>query len=203
MKSILKITLILACSATALKAATISVLNFDSSASIFQPILDSSGTSVVNSGIVLLGTFASEPSSVSDVLGLGFTATDGSLSFTNGYFDGTINTQALTSGDAFVGKSVYVVIGNGTTLANSTLIGAWKAVSNTAGNTFTADNPVGGPDTITVYASSGSVLVGTQLSSYNNSQNIGPAFQLAAVPEPSAILLTALGVFGLLLRRKR
>ena len=201
MKNTLRILLLATLSSTVANAASISLSNYSTTNSIFQPILDES-QSVVSTGILLIGTFASDPTTAEDVLGTGFTPTDGSISFSNGYFLDTINTQTLTDGDAFVGNPVYVVIGNGTTLANSTLIGVWKATSNSAGNTFTADDPTGGPDTISVFAEAGSVLIGNQLTAHDNSQNIAPAFQLVAVPEPSAMLLSVVGALVLMRRRR-
>jgi len=179
-------------------AATISVTNLDGSN--FSGIVNSSGA-VVTSGVVAIGTFNLEPTSAGGVLG-SFIQAGNTLSLgPNSFFQGNVNTGTLVSGDSFVGKNVYVVIGNGVTLANSTEILVWKATANTAGNLFVADNPVGGPDTLTVVANKGTLSVGNS-STFDFGGGAQLVFQLVAVPEPSVALLGALGGLALLRRRR-
>lgn len=189
------------------KSATISITNFDSVSAVpfFNPITDSSGN-LLNSGIIVVGTYSVQPSNVSDVLGSNFTqAGSGSLSIISpGFFQGDITTPLLTAGDAFVGNSVYIVIGNGTTLANSTQLLSWQAGGNPDGDVFVADDPTGGPGSVAVRNSTGEARVGqeTTFDFGSTGPGVQPALQLAAIPEPSTLILSALGTLALL-RRKR
>ena len=205
MKSFCSGLILLFATAGLCHAATITVTN--SSGPSFTSILNIGGASALTSGVVVLGTFTVEPVSVANILGGNFTQAGNSVGFFGagapGFFTGAINTGTLTAGDAFVGKTVYAVFGNGTTLANSTGLAVWKATSNAAGNTFTADNPVGGPDTVTVLDTRGQLIVGVvNPAFFTTGFGTAPAFQLVAVPEPSSLLLGALGLLALL-RRKR
>jgi PEP-CTERM motif len=189
-------------------AASISIGNL--SGAEFTAILPQSGLTPVSSGIVALGTFSTEPTTAADILG-SFSQLGNGVGFFGaaapGYFAGSVN-GAITDPGVFVGKTVYAVFGNGATIATSTELAVWKAVTNAEGNTFTADNPVGGPNSVLTFASRGTLLVGTIVPLYNSGQAgfaAQPAFRLASVvpiPEPSALLLSALGALALL-RRKR
>lgn len=198
------------CSCIASSAATITVTNF--SDGVLTPFLGHASLNTLSSGIAVIGTFPTEPTSVTDVLGSFVQAGDTSDPTTSqvgvmtpGFFNGSIQTGALIANDGLVGNQVYVVVGDGTTLANSTGLAVWKATSNGPSgtdNTFTADNPVGGPDTVTVLDSKGSLIIGTRVAAFDAGQGDAPAFQLAAIPEPSTVLLSALGVLALLRRRR-
>lgn len=189
-----------------LNAATVTITNFDgvSATPFFNPILTASG-SLLTSGIVVIGTYTSTPTSFVDVLGGNFVqAGNSSVTVTNGFFQGNITTPTLTNGDSFVGNSVYVVIGNGTTLANSTELLAWQALANPAGNVFVADDPTGGPNSVAIRNSTGEARVGNEVNFDFGAGGPGiqPALQLVAVPEPSSLILSVIGVLALL-RRKR
>lgn len=184
-----------------LNAASISISNYDG-VSTFSLVGDSNST-LLTSGVVVVGAYASEPASVAEVLNT-FTAF-GSIGFFGagapGFFTGGVSGP-LVNADAFVGNNVYVVIGNGVDLNSSTEFAVWKAETNPAGNVFTADNPIGGPSEVVVLTGTGSLLVGSVVNfdvpNFGNQPGIG----LAAIPEPSAILLGALGMVGLLRRRR-
>jgi len=198
MKSLL-ISLVLGAASFA-SAATISVTNFEAP-STFHAILGAGGLAPT-SGIVTLGTYTSEPSSAESVLN-GYTSL-GSLAFgaTPGFISGDINVD-LPLGSPAVGQQVYVVIGNGTTLQNSTQFLVWKPTSNPAGNTFTADNPVGGPDLLGLFGDKGTTIVGEFGIVADAGVGSQGNFRLAqVVPEPSAMLLGAFGALGLLRRRR-
>lgn len=153
-------------------------------------------------GVVSLGTFSSDPADVASVLST-FSQIGPSFTFNTINFSSTVNTtNPLVLGDAFVNSTVYAVVGDGTTLANSTALAVWKATSNAAGNVYTADNPVGGPDLVTVLDSKGDLVIGTRLPSFTTAAGNQAAYQLEAVPEPSALLLSAFGALAVL-RRKR
>ncbi len=193
-------------------AATISIFNLQQTT--LTAILPESGSTGLTSGVIAIGTFATEPVSISNVLSSfnqagGASQTIGFFGASApGYFQGSINTGTLGVGDGFVGNNLYVVIGNGTTLAESNQLLVWKAITNPDGNVFTADSPTGGPANVQVLSSTGTLLFGTVQSNFDpdgagteyTAQN---AFRLAAIPEPSTSLLAAFGVIALLRRRRR
>ncbi|MBB5352535.1 hypothetical protein HNR46_002781 [Haloferula luteola] len=178
-------------------AATITLTNFDGTN--FSGVVDSSGSILNSVGFASIGTFSSDPTSIDDLSS--FVQFGNSLSVgANSFISGDIN-QSLTSGDSYVGGSVYVVIGNGTDLATSTEFFVWKATSNPSGNVYTEDAPIGGPDTVSLQTSTGTVLIGgTTTADFGGGSQT--AFQLVAVPEPSVALLGALGLLGLARRRR-
>ena len=105
---------------------TVSFLNVASADSSAVPILDNNGDPIaLGSGFVAAGTFESLPGSIDEVRS--FTPFgEGNSSFSNpigvdGFFDVT-RSAPIPAGttDAPVGASVYLVIGDGADLANST-----------------------------------------------------------------------------------
>ncbi len=199
------IAVFLNCTAT---AATHSLTNLSSPT--FTAILDSSGTAIT-SGVVVLGSYTSEPVSASNILTNFIQAGTTSIGFFGptgpGYFTGSINSDNLGVGAPLVGMTVYALIGNGATIASSTQVAVWRSTSNPSGNTFVADNPTGGPDSVAIFGSTGILIIGTVQANFDP-DGAGPtfsaqdAFRLTAIPEPSTILLSSLGVFALLRRRR-
>jgi len=184
-------------------AASVSLTN--ANFPTFSAFLSSAGVPI--SGVVTIGTYSSEPTSALNVLNgytslgsLGFGTANGGV--LDGYAQGAVNVS-LPLGSAAVGQQVYIVVGNAATLAASTEFLVWKPTSNSAGNTFTADNPVGGPDSVLILGSTGTTVVGNFgfVADIAGSGSQGH-FRLAAVPEPSAMLLGAVGALGLLRRRR-
>ena len=186
---------------TAANAATITVTNL--SAGTFAAVADAGGN-LLTSGIVTIGTYSSEPTGIDDVLD-NYTPFAQSIGFFGagapGYFTGDIN-QNIPLGSSLVGQNVYVVIGNGASLGASDNFLVWKATANDAGNTYTADNPVGGPGTVTVLGDKGTPLVGDFGTVYDSPLGSQAGYTMAGVPEPSIALLGALGVLGLIRRRR-
>jgi MYXO-CTERM domain-containing protein len=197
-KTINYITLIACCMVGASTAATYTVTNYVDPA--FVSLQTNAGTAT--SGVVAIGFYTTEPTSAANFLS-GFTQL-GALQFgtafgglLDGYISGDI-IAAINTGNAAIGKTVYLVGGNAGTLAESTQAFVWKATNNSAGNTFTVDAPVGGPDSVQLLSTTGSIV-----------NSIGSASEgsikmavVSVVPEPSAALLAAFGALGLLRRRR-
>ncbi|MDE0837199.1 MAG: PEP-CTERM sorting domain-containing protein [Akkermansiaceae bacterium] len=104
-----------------------------------------------------------------------------------------------------IGQSLYTFIGNGADLVSSTEFGLYKH-----SNTLVADPaPPALENTVDLLLDGGELLIGLATTVQSTDPNLGTndttvmAVQLAvAVPEPSTLLLSALGVLALL-RRKR
>lgn len=127
-------------------------------------------------------------------------------------FSGLFNLQGTVSGasldSTFAGKNIYLIAGNSTTLATAT---QFLVLKLTATFGSSAAEPIN--STLTVDSTSGAA--GTATYTVLRGSNTGPAntvspldgvaeasFQLAAIPEPSSVLLAGLGSL-LLLRRRR
>ena len=186
---------------------------FQSSGAVNAPLL--------NGGIVSIGYFSSNayiPSSDLSMIGTtigAFTIVDFALtgSFSNqldvsgaaGYvdkalFDGTL----ILTGNPLIGRTVYLFAGNGATLAASNAFALQSVgviVDEESGESQFSTNPTGQPTPvigqINVGAFSGNPFptAGAGTTTFNT-------LQLTAIPEPSTLLLSALGVLALL-RRKR
>jgi hypothetical protein len=110
-------------------------------------------------------------------------------------------TNVAVTGTQFAGKNQYLFAGNGTTFANSTELLVVK--SNFLFNA--SDDNVATPIVQTVRPSVSTVLFGSVVSNVqtaNTDASATEGWQMAAVPEPSAALLGALGALGLLRRRR-
>jgi len=203
-------------------AITIIDKNF-TSASVGNPIVDATGAAVAKSTIFaqsgLFNTTVTQSSlstlTASQILSMwvpasGSTVTNSTIT---GCFSGAETTTLLaypTSGGSpsqnvtFVGNQAYILVGNNSTIANSTLIAVfatgqnWNALSvgsatNTLPTTYANGSWIyGATHTVTTQPTNG--------TSFNGSFSTG--IVLTSVPEPSAALLGALGVLGLLRRRR-
>jgi hypothetical protein len=190
-------------------------------------IVNSSG-SFLNTGAVVIGsylgtlpTFNPAETTMSQILS-GFTVLTSGLMGTSGTGTATINgvfslqtsgtdpLDDLTSPTAapWVGKNLFAIIGNNTTLANSTEALIFRFSNTTIPNTE--------PTTVTLNMRAGAALangvVYSGVGGFNNFQldptpgaasTAQSAFNtVALVPEPSAALLGAIGALGLLRRRR-
>jgi hypothetical protein len=104
-----------------------------------------------------------------------------------------------------LGKQLYVLFGNGATLAAATTQYALVRFNDT----IDADTPFADSNTLQLSGGSYSILAGTtgtaivDLSSIGGSANeSNTSLNLVAIPEPSTGLLGALGMVGLLRRRR-
>ena len=109
---------------------------------------------------------------------------------------------AIVTGSSFAGKNVYLLVGNGTSFANSSQFSVAKS-------TFlfnAADDALPTPTIYTIRPDNSTVLFGSlapNVQTANTDSTVTPGFQLAnAVPEPSAAVLGAIGALGLLRRRR-
>lgn len=184
-----------------------------------QGVADNAGVLLNNTtGVVALGTFLSGDSAVtsatsSTTLLAGFTEFGTSAStfddpgasiFGNqGVFD---ISGSSTDGTTFEGQSIYLVVGNSTSLSAASEFFVYRFDQNFLNVTGPGiTDLVLGDDT-------GSVVFGAEDTV--NLQAVGsgpfstpnPVFETAgftAVPEPSSIALLGLGVFGFVIRRRR
>lgn len=189
-----------------------------------RAIFDLDGTAVnFGTGFVGVGYFTSLPTFAStsaaviessfNRLGSSFTiGFDYGGGFqADGIFSATPTAPILTgsTNDNFIGKNIFLVLGNGSSIGNST--GLLVLQSSTL---FAADNPL--------FSTALNLQTGTGLTVLHGSNNYNGtsqklielgaddgfgainSYQMAAlIPEPSSFLLTALGVFGFILRRRR
>ena len=188
-------------------AITISEKNF-TSASVGVPIVSTLGVAApLNSIYASSGIFVTTPdwatASAATIISM-FTATDSTpLSNTTftGLFTGNDTTTLVSYATGFQGANPYILVGNSSTLANSTLVAVYRqttpvyatpvsGIANTAISGTTLANWVYGTQT--------AVTTQSTLTSASFSQGIA----LTSIPETSTALLGAIGALGLLRRRR-
>lgn len=191
-------------------AVTINIRNFASTTE-GMPIVDSFGVPV-DQGMAFasVGTFGAgvsfaATSTPAEILAL-FTPVDANPVALNPSFDGLFSGQDIpnepyASAD-IAGSAAYIVVGNAATLATSTLIAVYDlnavfptpdGVGNAAA-TFSATDPTGW-----VY---GLLTPVTTQPSVPNAAFVTGIQLVTAIPEPSAMMLGAIGALGLLRRRR-
>ena len=165
------------------------------------------------SGVVAAGIF-SDPSDIelvnlaSDFTGLTDpnNAADSTFSVNapngqDGVLSGSIDGGRQAADSAFVGANIFFVIGNGSTLADSTEF----AVFDT-GFQFAADDTTPAPSSFAFVPSADTLVigeVGADVGLFGGAVQ-ATNFQLAtAIPEPSSALLAGLALVGGLVRRRR
>ena len=120
---------------------------------------------------------------------------DGAFDF-GSFFQFNADGGRVAAGDDAFGKSIVMVVGNGTTLANSTELGVF--ISGTAFSDDTA-----GPTPLGVSFPVPNIgALGFDQGSLS-SGIVTTSLAAAAVPEPSSALLLGFVGLGLLVRRKR
>lgn len=116
---------------------------------------------------------------------------------TSGATQGVMNLSLTSTGgpnpSVFNSKQIYVLVGNGSSAASSSQWGI-----------FTTVNPVLFPADVTAAGTTAVALpTGAALSPLLNAGSVnGNNFRLVGIPEPSTMLLGALGALGLLRRRR-
>lgn len=213
MKLKLSLTLISVALLSQASAATYLVSNVvlgDGSAdALYQDVDDS----LLNGSIVALGYFTggTPSSSLNDIATTisSFTLQASALTGSNsdslggsfaGYVEAALVSGAsITGSNALLGQSMYVFVGNAATLEAST---AWALASI---GTIQDDVPVEQQYTANPFGVT--PLIGSVGSYTGNASGFGTStyntLKLAAVPEPSAALLGAIGAVLLVVRRRR
>lgn len=152
-------------------------------------------------GVVSIGTYSSLPSFSATPLKtevlttyeeLGFGTVDSIQTF-DGFFNFDLNVQIPNS---FNGDDIYLVIGEGSSIADSNQFLVWKSTSNPDGDAFIEDNPTGGPGSVQLNNETGDLLLGSFVTDFSLAA-------VSAVPEPSSLALSGLALFALAGRRSR
>jgi MYXO-CTERM domain-containing protein len=119
------------------------------------------------------------------------------------------SNNGVDTGNALVGRQIYILMGNNQTILSSTAIALY-----TAGTLFPTQDGAGNATSpvIEVRPDSGVVFGGARVATgiaapFGNANGklsvaLVSTNDLASIPEPSAALLGALGVLGLLRRRR-
>lgn len=198
-------------------AGNISISNSDlATAAGTLPIVDFGGALVpAGSGYVAAGTFRSLTDAQISAAGASqnwgalladfaqFGAAGGVADFA-----GIVTHDAsapLAAGDAFVGKPIYVAVGNTASVAGDPASANQWLVYKAAAS-FEADNPVFGKDSGLSTATANQILVGSlggpvQLDILGGASTA--SLQLAGVPEPSTALLLLSGLGSMVFFRRR
>jgi len=175
-------------------------------------IVDNAGNVISNGeGIIAVGTFGAL--SDSDIQNLGSASAIsssfdivGSTAFNSG--DGLWDASITNSGDtsSFVGQSIFTVIGDGDTVADSTQFFIYRhSTVNGTGNFVENPNSNADASVADDAAATGSIVIGGNGDFQHDFTNTGAtdAFNLVAVPEPSSTTLLGLGGLALIMRRRR
>jgi hypothetical protein len=186
------------------------VVTGDSGDTLFQ----STNGTLLDGGIVALGYFASGGTPSSDLANISttvsaFTITAFALTGTpsvdlGGSYAGYVQASQITgaainNGDPLIGKSMYVFIGNSSSLSNST---SWALAQV---QIIASDEP--NPQTYTSIPRGLTPIIGRS-GTFTGSAGGGTSatyqtLQLTAIPEPSvALVLGALSGFTMLRRRR-
>lgn len=201
------IALVLIASASSVfGASTLNLRNF-SSASAGLPIVDAAGDALA------VGTFFANAGYFSTTLDfatatfedirtsfVGIDNTPVAAGTRSGLFTGQTFNGTLSSD--LIGKNAYIVVGNNANLAEATLFAIFDAKT-----TFTGPDSFGNSNQTLDALAVDNIVYGlltpvrTQPSGLNNAAFVN-GVQLVAVPEPSALLLGAVGALGLLRRRR-
>lgn len=166
----------------------------------------SGGAGVVAFGFFTTDDFSSVTSAgdlVSLFVQFGNSGTFAAASATGNRSVFSLAQSQAVGGTQFADKFIYLFAGNGSTFANSTEFLIAKSGSATFGQVSDA-TPT--PTTFTIRPDNSAALFGVEgaiVQTANTDTSATPGWTMAQiVPEPSVALLGALGMFGLLRRRR-
>lgn len=176
-------------------------------------LIETNGGALLDGGIVAIGYFTGGAPS-SSLAEIGTTVSNFNLMHSvlagsyaedlggayAGYFQSNVLVgTSVLAGNGLIGQDLYMFAGNAGTLAAST---EWAIVKV---GTYVAEDaafPVQYTANPSSALTAANLVIGSVDSVVNPLSGTSQSLQLAAVPEPSAALLGALGVFGLLRRRR-
>ena len=203
LKTLLRISLASIAMAGVAAAGTVTAVSF--AGSFTQTQANGVG---VSGGIVAVGTTALTDAQISgltdaSVLADSFTQFGDSSTFGNaavnnlaGYFNMVANGNGGAA--AFDGNNIFLIGGNGSTIANSTSLFVVRSDS-----AFAADNPL---FSASISLDEGNILLGG-VGGTNDVNAAFPAFQMAnvggVIPEPGVSILALFSAGLLVLRRRR
>jgi MYXO-CTERM domain-containing protein len=199
--------------ATASGIRTTSGTTFRNSTIAGASLGGTNGGTSAGPGVVAFGVFSTDAlSSLSSSELISSFTMFGSSTFTYAAAGGSgsrsVFSAAATStitGSAFAGKAIYLFTGNGTTFGNSTEFLVAKSNSLTFAAGDDTANAIS-PKVMTIRPGDSTVLFGSTnanvfTTNTDSSQTAGWTMA-SPIPEPSAALLGAIGVLGLLRRRR-
>lgn len=221
MKTLKSIILVLGITASLSQAAvTIAVKNFQTAA-VGVPVLNANATpGPLSGGSISVGYFTGNNFNFSNVTAASiksaFNLAGTSTTFTQaGLFNTSVTTSITYPDTTFASNNIYVIVGNATTLASSSLIAVFAGATVQGGSVQSVFPTV--PSNGTAAASAltttmSRMVFGKSIASGSFTQPSGTlngtyaqGVQLIStnvVPEPSALLLGAVGMLGLLRRRR-
>ena len=181
------------------QAATLTVTNVDGTTP--TPIVDTGGA-LLGSGVYAIGTGdLAGLAANNDIAGIKTTFQQfGDAITTNlgpGIYQSTVTSTV--GGSAFAGQNVYTVIGNGSSIADSTALAVWDHQFN-----FVAE--ADGNTSDSIIGRSGSAILGNTVDADLGGGAVFPGLQLVGgdmIPEPSSALLGLLGLSFLAFRRRK
>ena len=213
LKNTLLIGTCLLASAMASNAAVYQLINVQGGPGVDTLFANNNGT-LMGSGTVAIGYFGAgvtndQVNTIEELVPLlaSFTAVDTAVPGTSTAFAGAgylaedpANTPAILAGNPLLGRGVYVIATNASSLGAANLNSEFSVFflrniseDSPAENTYTG-NPAGA-----------TVLIGTP-GVFTGDAGFGQGdyatLQMAVIPEPSAALLGAVGALGLLRRRR-
>lgn len=209
MKTLYKIVIItLAIGGASQAATTIAIRNSSTLGSVGVPVLNSSGNAITSAGgrVLSAGYFSAGfdfATATTATIKAAYTPFATSTTFSqNGMFNITLSNALPANDTSFTGKIIYTLVGDASTIANANAFAIF-----TANVAFPVVDAGGNGAATSLTPAASNVVFGT-LRAPNTQPAAGNTYpqgvQVAAegIPEPSVALLGALGVLGLLRRRR-
>jgi hypothetical protein len=199
-------------------AALYAVSNVVSGYGYSDGLYQNTNNTLLDGGIVAFGVFGGSgfnaldiPTSIANFTTLA-SALAGSNSATlegsfAGYVETEFNTADVTAGNSLIGQTLYVFVGNASTLAASTAFGLFSAglIQDDVPNeqTYLA-NPFSSLSPNTLLLGEVGSFTGNIGTALNASSDTYSTLKLTApIPEPSAAILGGLGALAACVRRRR